>query len=116
MKETFNSGESFRQALNSVYAFHVKAYNTILAYLQEHGDYVIADKEDNPDGWNFCFLEMEGSYMVDAVRLDKSGNDFYLDTTSDSGDRYAVDWTTINHDMVIVSMLMGIVFPDNEKE
>ena len=112
MKEKFNDRESYRRELESVYSFHRKVYDTVLNYLKEHGDRVITDEDNRPDEWRFAFLEMEGSYEVTAVRLSEDGKDFYLDTTSESGDVYHIDWSMINHDMVITEMLMDLVFPE----
>ena len=110
MAKKFMDGASYRRELNRVYNFHQRVYETVLAWLQEHGDRIITDEDNKPDPWVFCFLDMEGQYTVNAVRLTENGEDFYLDTTSESGDNYSIDWSAINHDMIIVEMLMGLVF------
>lgn len=108
----FDNRRAYGRAENAVYRFHEKVYNTVLAWLQEHGDRIITDEDNELDEWVFCFLDMEGTYRVNAVRLTDDRQDFYLDTTSQSGDTYAIHWDVINHDMIIENMLMGIVFND----
>ncbi len=112
--EFFKNGETYSSELEMVYNFHEKVFNTIVNYLKEHGDIVIP--KDEKRDWRFCFLDMEGTYHVKAIRLDENKRDFYLETISDSGDKYNIDWITINHDMVIEEMLMGLVFPEDDTE
>ena len=104
----FNTYNQYSQAIVKVYKFHQKCYQTILAYLQEHGDIELSEEEQRD--WLFVFLEMEGSYFTSAIRLDENKQDFYLDCISaENGDKYKITWVNINHDMIITEMLMELV-------
>ena len=107
----FKTVKDFNDAIEVVYNFHRMCYNTILSYLQKNGDIIIDDEEKERD-FNFEFLEYEGNYLVDAIRLTEDKNDFYLDCTSESGDSYYIDWNDINQDMVIEQMIMNKIFPE----
>ena len=106
----FTSKENYNKELDVVYNFHKKVFNTILAYLKKHGDRIITEKDNHPERWKFCFLDVDGNYEVNAVRLTEDGNGFYLDTTDEDGNAYQAYWDSINLDMCIEEMLMGLVF------
>ena len=112
MAKKFLDGASYRRELNRVYNFHARVYETVLAYLQEHGDRIITEEDNDPDPWNFCFLDVEGNFEIKAVRLTDDKTNFYLDAVSEGGYDHAFYWSDINHDMIIVEMLMKLVFPD----
>ena len=109
-EKIFDNRRAYGRAENNVYRFHQRVYNTVLAWLQEHGDRIITEEDNKPDPWKFCFLGVEGSFEVKAVRLTDNKKDFYLDTTDEDGHGRSFDWSDINHDMIIVEMLMGLVF------
>jgi hypothetical protein len=105
MVKKFTSKKEYEAELNAVYAFHCKVFRTVLALLRRKGDEVLKR------GIRFSFLEMDGIYTVNAVRLSDDGKEFYLEATGDSGDEYTIDWVQINHDMIITEWLMGLRFP-----
>ena len=109
----FNTYKQYAQAIEKVYKFHQKCYQTILTYLQEHGDIELSEEEQKD--WRFVFLNMEGVYRTTAIRLTEDKKDFYLDCISESGDKYVIDWVTINHDMIITEMLMELILTNNEQ-
>lgn len=115
MAKRFTSEKEYKQELDKVYDFFVRVHETVIAYLKKHGDRVITEEDNKPERWCFCFLDYEGTYDVKAIRLEEDGKNFYLDTVSKSGDQYAIDWTTINHDMIIIEMLMDLIFEDENK-
>jgi len=112
--EKFDYFKEYEYALESVYTFHKKCYQTILTYLQEHGDIELSEEEQRD--WLFSFLDMEGNYQTTAIRLTEDKKDFYLDCISESGDKYAIDWLTINHDMIITETLMSLIFDKLENK
>lgn len=101
--ETFESKASYKRSANSVYRFYAKCFDTIVKYLQEHGDIEIK-KEENGE-WLFCFLDYIGNYPISAIRLTEDRRDFYLD--SYGNDKFF--WDDINHDMIIIEMIMDKV-------
>ena len=109
--KVFKDKNDFGNALEMVYHFHQIAFNTINDVIQEYGDIELT--EDEQDDFNFCYLEMEGTYKTLAIR--KEGINFVLDTVSESGDKYIIDWEQINHDMIIEEMLVNKVL-DFKKE
>lgn len=109
-EKIFNGRRAYKRAENNVYCFHQRVYNTVLAWLQGHGDRIITEDDNKPEPWRFCFLDMEGRFEIKAVRLTDSKKDFYLDAVDEDGRGRAFDWSDINHDMIIVEMLMGLVF------
>jgi hypothetical protein len=106
MKTTkkFRDKNDFENALELVYQFHQIAFNTINNVIHTYGD--IELNEDEQEEFNFSYLEMEGAYKTLAIRKE-SDNDFVLDTVSESGDKYIIDWEQINHDMIIEEMLVN---------
>lgn len=109
-EKIFDNRRAYMRAENSVYRFHQRVYNTVLAWLQEHGDRVITEEDNKPTPWIFCFLGVEGNFEVKAVRLTDNKKDFYLDAVDEDGRGRSFDWSDINHDMIIVEMLMGLVY------
>ena len=105
MKKIFTSKKKYLEVLDMVYNFHGQVFETVLALLRRKGDAVLKRKE------RFCFLDMGGTYTVNAVRLTDNHKEFYLDCESESGDEYKIDWEQINHDMIITEWLMGLRFP-----
>lgn len=105
MAKKFTSKKEYEAELNAAYAFHGRAFETVLALLRRKGDAVLKRKV------RFCFLDMEGTYTVNAVRLTEDRKEFYLDCESESGDEYRIEWWQINHDMIITEWLMGLRFP-----
>ena len=108
--KTFRNKKDYRKALDAVYCFHEQVHETVLALLRRKGDIELKR------GIKFSFLEMEGTYTVHAVRLTDNRKDFYLETTSESGDTYHIDWPQINHDMIVTEWLMGLKWPDTYPE
>ena len=108
----FTKKEEFYKSLEMVYDFHEQAYNTIVDLLKKKGDIELQDPI------SFCFLDMEGNYDVEAVRLNDKKDDFYLEATSESGDKYKLYREEINYDMIITEWLMGLkwhdVYPEYE--
>ena len=110
--KVFKDKNDFGNALEMVYQFHQIAFNTISGVVQEYGDIELT--EDEQEDFNFCYLDMEGTYRTLAIR--KYGdNDFVLDTVSESGDKYIIDWEQINHDMIIEEMLVNKVLEFKDK-
>lgn len=105
MVKKFTSKKEYEAELNAVYAFHGRVFETVLALLRRKGDAVLKR------GIRFSFIEMEGVYTVNAVRLSGDGKEFYLVATGNSGNEYTIDWEQINHDMIITEWLMGLRFP-----
>ena len=110
--KVFKDKNDFGNALEMVYQFHQIAFNTINGVVQEYGDIELT--EDEQDDFNFCYLEMEGVYKTLAIR--KEGINFVLDTVSESGDKYIIDWEQINHDMIIEEMLVNKVLEFAEEK
>jgi len=110
MNKTFTDKKKYMEALDAVYDFHEQVHETVLALLRRKGDIELKR------GIKFSFLEMEGTYTVHAVRLTDNRKDFYLETTSESGDVYQIDWPQINHDMIVTEWLMGLKWPDTYPE
>lgn len=113
----FKDKNDFENALELVYQFHQIVFNTINDIIHTYGDIELT--EDEQEEFNFCYLDMEDTYKTLAIRKD-GDNDFILDTVSASGDKYAIDWEQINHDMTIEEMLLNKAFEfakekENEK-
>lgn len=106
----FDNRRAYKRAENGVYRFHQRVYNTVLAWLQEHGDRIITEEDNDPEPWSFCFLDCDGSFEITAVRLTDDRKDFCLDAVSEDGYEHEFHWDDINHDMVIEDMLIGLVF------
>lgn len=103
-KKKFNNKKSYNEALEIVYDFHKMCFETILAYLQENGDIDVREEE-----WSFEFLEYEGVFDVEEIKLNENKTDFYLSCRDCEGNYFCADWITINHDMIITELLMGLV-------
>lgn len=115
MAKVFKDSKEFNKELNSVYLFHQKVYDTIIDYLKKHGDRVITDEDNEKEEWNLCFLDVEGSYEIKAIRFDEKRNDFYLDAVDESNDKYRFSWEEINYDMCIERMILELIYPKKKK-
>ena len=101
--------EEYKDALDAVYNFHTRCYETVKEYLENHG--TIEIDPDDYDEWRFDFLEYDETMTVDEICLD---DDVYLVCFTQNGDQYIVDWEQINHDMVVTEKIMGMIFDDEK--
>lgn len=108
-EKIFKTKSEFDNAIDIVYHFHSMCYETILKYLQEHGDIEIP--EEWQDEYRYEYLDLEGVYKTIAIRLTDDKKNFYLETTNeDDGSSYDIHWDDINHDMIITEQLMDIIY------
>ena len=113
MNTIFKSLDEFQEEFSNVYNFFETCYDTIVSYLKEHGDVELTDEEK--DEWIFSFLDKDGTFEVQALRLDEHG-DFYLDTLDKYADKVPFYVDSINHDFVITEMIMDKIFDLKNKE
>lgn len=104
--------EEYKVAIDAVYNFHTRCYETVKEYLEGHGKIEI--DPDAYDEWKFDFLEYENTMIVHEISMDEDS--VYLVCYTYNDDQYIVDWCQINHDMVITEMIMDLVYELSEKE
>ena len=101
--------EEYKDALDAVYNFHTRCYETVSDYLKRHGKIEI--DPEYYDDWRFDFLEFEDTLTVHRIE-DINGPALVCNDLD--GVEYIVDWEQINHDMVVTEKIMGMIF-DSEK-
>lgn len=100
--------EEYKTAIDAVYNFHTRCYETVREYLEGHGKIEI--DPDQYDEWRFDFLEYDETMTVHEICLDSDGIYLVCYTLSE----YIIDWEQINHDMVITEKIMDLVYELSE--
>jgi hypothetical protein len=102
--------EEYKAAIDAVYNFHNRCYETVREYLEGHGKIEI--DPDQYDDWRFDFLEYDETMTVHEICLDGDGIYLVCYTLS----QHIIDWEQINHDMVITEKIMDLVYELSENE
>ena len=104
--------EEYKAAIDAVYNFHNRCYETVREYIEGHGMIKIDPYQYNE--WRFDFLEYDETMTVHEICLDDDG--IYLVCYTLSEYEYIIDRERINHDMVITEKIMDLVYELSEKE
>ena len=106
MDKIYKTKKQLISAIGRVCKFHERVNNSIETLLKKTGDIEIDDDEKST--FTFCFLDWEGGYEVQAIRLnpDKKNGHWYLDCIDyDNGDRYEMGISEVNGDLIIEQMV-----------
>lgn len=103
--------EEYKAAIDAVYNFHTRCYETVRDYLEGHEKIEIDPNQY--DEWRFHFLEYDEPMIVHEISMDDNG--IYL-VCYDDCIGCIIDWEQINHDMVITEKIMDLVYELSEKE
>lgn len=104
-KVRFSDIKSYEESLGSVYTFFNACFNTILENLKKVGGKIELTEEEQED-FRFDFLGYDGTYTIKEIKV-VSDNDWVLVGDCDGG-ICDFDFEDINHDIIILDMVLGL--------